>query len=87
MKDKTGRDLSVGDIVEVLADGMLRAVVVKIQEAGAIIEDGRPRPAVLVIQCGVPFELNPGEEAPVYLIRKGKPPEFADVSKKKGRAN
>ncbi len=84
MKDATNREIGVGDIVEVLANGMLRAVVTKITEPSALA--GGSQKAELVVQCGVPFELNPGEEAPVYLIRKGQAPGLREVPKK-GRAN
>lgn len=68
MKDKTGRTLSVGCLVDIIANGMLTAHVVEIREGGIIGPQG-PMPPVLILQVGIPIKLEPGENAPVYLVR------------------
>lgn len=89
MKDATGRELEISQVVDCYAEGMLSAVVLRIEEGGLIGEDGRPRPALLIVQVGIPFQAAPGEPMPVYIVkpadmrRLGGPQEKT----KKGRLN
>ena len=68
MKDKTGKTLAIGDLVDIMASGMMTAHVVEIREGGILGPNG-PMPPQLILQVGIPIELAPGEEAPVYLVR------------------
>ena len=74
MKDATGRDLAVGQIVDLLNTGTLQARVVRIEEAGLVESpQGRRRNSILILQVGIPFELEPGALAPVYITREAEP--------------
>ena len=73
MKDATGRDLAVGQIVDLLNLGTLQARVVRIEEAGLIDTGGRRRNSILILQVGIPFELEPGTQAPCYIVREAEP--------------
>ena len=75
MKDKTGREITVGCVVDILADGMLSAFVVDIKEGGLVGANGRPEPATLVLQVGIPIKLNPGQPAPCYVVRESDKPK------------
>lgn len=81
MKDKTGRDLEPGQLVDLFAEGMLTAVVVKIEEPGLIESGGRRMNSILIVQVGIPFELEPGAQAPVYITKQADP---ARLGEKKG---
>ena len=70
MKDRTGRDLEVAQVVELFAQGMLEAVVVRVENGGLIGPDGRQQPAILIVQVDIPFELNPGDLAPVFITKQ-----------------
>lgn len=78
MLEKTGRKLEVGQVVDVLADGILSAIVVEIREGGLVGADGRIEPALLVIQIGIPIRLAPGDRAPVYIVRASDRPQGSE---------
>jgi len=75
IKDKCGREITVGCVVDILADGMLSAFVVDIKEGGLVGANGRPEPATLVLQVGIPIKLNPGQPAPCYVVRESDKPK------------
>lgn len=73
MKDATGRDIEVGAVVDILVDEMLHALVIEASDGGILDGGGQPQPAKLVLNIQIPITLNPGQLAPVYLIRAPKP--------------
>jgi len=76
MFDKTGRELGLGDVVDVVVDDpVMSGVIVEVSDGGMLGGDGRPIPAKIVISVPVRIEITPGAPAPVYCIRKSKPKE------------
>lgn len=75
MKDKTGREIEVGQVVDVYFNDVLAAYVIEVRDGGLAGADGKTEPALLVLQIAIPMKLNPGQPAPVYIIRASdKPP-------------
>ena len=78
MTDKTGRTLEKGQVVDVLADGILSAYVIDVREGGIVGVDGRTEPATLVLQIAIPIKLSPGQPAPVYITRQTDRPKESE---------
>lgn len=75
----------MGQVVELFGEGVLTAYVVKIQEGGLMDERGHPQPAVLIIQAGIPFEMEAGVPMPVYIVKEPDPMGIHEAPAKKGR--
>lgn len=78
MKDKCGRDIEVGAVVDVFISDIVSAYVVKIEEGGIIGPNG-PQPALLLLQIAIPMRLNPGQPAPCYVVRQSDKPNPEEV--------
>lgn len=74
MKDKTGREIEVGACVDVFISDIVTAYVVRVEDGGLIGPNG-PQPALLLLQIAIPMKLNPGQPAPVYLVRQSDKPK------------
>ena len=85
MKDKTGREIEVGCVVDVFISDIMAAYVVEVSDGGLIGPDNRPEPAKLILHIGIPMKLNPGQPAPVYIIRESDAPRTIEVEN--GRTN
>ncbi len=70
MNDKCGKEINVGDIVDVYCSGMLSAFVVEIRNGGLADSSGHIEPALLVLNIAVPLKMNPGQNAQVYIVRE-----------------
>ena len=84
MKDKTGREISVGCVVDVptwAIREMLSAYVVEIREGGLVDKAGRKEPALLVLQIGIPMKISPGEPAPVYIVHESDRPKSEEKAR------
>ncbi len=69
MRDKTGRELRLQQIVDIMADGMLTAIVVEVRQGGiADARTGRIEPGLVVLQVGIPIHADPGGVVPVYIV-------------------
>lgn len=70
MKDKCGTEVCVGQIVDILYEGMLSAHVIEVNEGGLVGGDGRIQPAVILLSVAIPVRLDPGDVAPLYVVRQ-----------------
>lgn len=80
IQDKTGREITIGCVVDVFVSDILAAYVTEVRDGGLAGADGKTEPALLVLQIAIPMKLNAGEPAPVYIIRASDKPA-------KGRLN
>ena len=75
MEDKTGRELHVGDWADLFISDIVTAFVADIQPGGLAGPNGQIQPAMLILQIHIPMKMNPGQRAPVYLVKQGEKPE------------
>ncbi len=71
MQDKTGRELHVGDWVDLFISDIVTAFVASCEEGGLAGPNGQIQPAMLILQIHIPMKMNPGQRAPVYLVKQG----------------
>lgn len=73
MKDKTGRDLRVGQVVDLHINEMMSAYVVEIHETPVADAAGRVRPPFIMLQVTIPLRADPRVGADVYIVREPEP--------------
>ena len=82
MKDKCGIEIEPGCVVDVLVDGIMAAYVLEVRNGGLVGPDGRPEPAMLILNIAVPIKMSPGAPAPVYVIRPSDKPKTEEPEEK-----
>ncbi len=75
MKDKCGREIEVGQVVDVFVSDIVSAYVLEIKNGGLAGSDGKIEPAMLILNIGLPMRLSPGASAPVYIVRDSDQPK------------
>lgn len=82
MKDKCGRVLAKGQLVDILINDILTAYVVEVKEEVIIQSHGQQPRAQLILNIAIPVTLDIGQEAPCYIVRQA-PAEAADAGPKR----
>ena len=82
MKDKCGREITVGCVVDLHVNGIVSAFVVEVKNGGLIGQDGRPEPAVLVCNITVPLKFRPGQPANCYVVQLSEQPVAEEPEEK-----
>ena len=68
MLDRAGYPIKVGQIVEVLTSGMLRAVVIEVVESSLVSANGKPTEGTVLLSIAVPMRVRPGDSAFCYIV-------------------
>lgn len=79
LTDKQGNPLGIGDVVDIHINDVMTAVVTEITEGGLVDGEGHISLAMLKVTVPIPIRLNPGQPAPVYLLKKAEPKPKARI--------
>ena len=75
MKDRTGRTIEKGQVVDIFISDIVSAVVIAVSDGGLVGPNG-PAPATLLLQVALPMKLRPGDPAQVYIVRESDRPKL-----------
>lgn len=75
IKDKCGRDLEIGQLVDVFVSDIVTAFVVDIQTGEIADANGRVQPPTLLLQIMIPMRIGPTGTAPVYVVQDSDRPK------------
>lgn len=77
MKDKCGKSLEIGQLVDVFVSDIVTAFVVDIQDGTIADANGRVQPPTLLLQIMIPMRIGPTMTAPVYVVQDSDKPKQA----------
>ena len=75
MKDRTGKPLEVGQVVELAMYQVVSAYVAEIKDAPVALANGRIKPAQVLLQIMLPLLPDEGGMVDAYVIRESRMPK------------